>query len=131
MKKILVLTAFAACIAFFAQDAAAQTQTRVRFARGTHSATVSATVRGFAYRDYIVGSGAGQTMTVSVSGTNSATVLTVFAPDGSNVDGAAETDSYSGELAASGDYVIRVGMMRSAARRPGASTTFKLKITVQ
>ena len=131
MKKILVLIAFAACIAIFAQDAAAQTKTRVRFARGAHSATVSATVRGYAYRDYIVGSGAGQTMTVSVSGTNSATVLTVFAPDGTNVDGAAQTDSYSGELAASGDYVIRVGMMRSAARRPGASTTFKLKITVK
>jgi len=131
MKKILILIAFAACIAIFAQDAAAQTKTRVRFSRGTHSATGSATVRGYAYRDYIVGSGAGQTMTVSVSGTNSATVLTVFAPDGTNVDGAAQTDSYSGELAASGDYVIRVGMMRSAARRPGASTTFKLKITVK
>ncbi|HQX54580.1 MAG TPA: hypothetical protein PLP07_01540 [Pyrinomonadaceae bacterium] len=131
MKRLFILSAFAACINFFAQDASAQMKSRVRFARGTHSATVTATVKGFAYRDYIVGSGAGQTMTVSVKGTNSSTILTVFAPDGSNVDGAAETDQYSGELASSGDYVVRVGMMRSGARRPGATTTFKLKITVQ
>jgi hypothetical protein len=131
MKKLFVITAFAACLAFFVQDSAAQSKTRVRFARGTHSATVSGTVRGYAYRDFIVGSAAGQTMTVSVSGTNSSTILTVFAPDGTNVDGAAQTDQYSGQLAASGDYVVRVGMMRSAARRPGATTTFKLKITVQ
>ena len=126
MKRLFILSAFAACINFFAQDASAQMKSRVRFARGTHSATVTATVKG-----YIVGSGAGQTMTVSVKGTNSSTILTVFAPDGSNVDGAAETDQYSGELASSGDYVVRVGMMRSGARRPGATTTFKLKITVQ
>ena len=131
MKRLIVVTAFAAFIAFFTQDAAAQSKTRVRFARGTHSATVTGTVRGYAYRDYIVGSAAGQTMTVSVSGTNSSTILTVFAPDGSNVEGAAQTDQYSGELTASGDYVVRVGMMHSAARRPGATTTFKLKIKVQ
>ncbi|MBP6003545.1 MAG: hypothetical protein KA746_08950 [Pyrinomonadaceae bacterium] len=131
MKRLLLLAAIAACFAILPDYASAQTKTRVRFARGTHSGVVKGTIRGYAYRDYLVGSGAGEMMEVSIDATNDGTVFTIFRPDGSNIEGAAETVEYKGQLGPGGDYVIRVGMMRSAARRKGATSTYTLKIMVQ
>ena len=41
-----------------------------------------------------------------------------------------ETDHYSLETTESGDYVIRVFMMRAAARRKGATSDFALTISI-
>ncbi len=131
MKKLVLFAVIAAFVTILSADGTAQTKTRVRFARGAHSATVKATIRGYAYRDYIVGTSAGQTINVSITGTNSSTVFTIFRPDGTNLEEAAETDGYRGELDEGGDYVIRVGMMRSAARRGGSTSTFSLIVTIR
>lgn len=131
IRKLLFAAVIAASFAILSADAAAQSKTRVKFARGTQGATVKGVVRGYAYKDYVVGASAGQDMVVSISGTNPATVFTIFRPDGTNLEDAAQTDAYRGELPDSGDFVIRVGMMRSAARRPGSESTFSLKITIK
>jgi hypothetical protein len=47
-------------------------QTRIRFARGRSSATVSGNVGGKNGRDYILGVSAGQTMTVRITSDNGA-----------------------------------------------------------
>lgn len=42
-----------------------------------------------------------------------------------------ETDHYSLETTESGDYVIRVFLMRSAARRKGAASDYALTISIK
>ncbi len=61
--------------AFSADAAFAQTGTRIRFARGRTSATVSATIRGNAQRKYILAARAGQTLSANVSSRNGCVVL--------------------------------------------------------
>jgi hypothetical protein len=115
----------------FSNDAAAQTKQRVRFAKNATGTTISGTVRGFAYKDYIVGVRAGQTISVKLNSKNTFTVLTIFTPDGDNLEGATEMDEFSGELPTSGDYVIRVGMMRAEARRKNSIANYSLRLSVQ
>ena len=131
IKKLMFAAVIAASVAILSADAAAQSKTRVKFVGGTHGATVKGEIRGYAYKDYVVGASVGQDMSVSISATNPGTVLTIFRPNGTNLEDAAETDRYRGELPESGDFVIRVGMMRSAARRSGSRSTFSLKITIK
>jgi hypothetical protein len=127
MKRSIVITLFLA-IGFAIADA--QVKTRLRFAPGASSTSVKGTVRGYAYRDYIVRANADQTITASVSSANTYTVLTIFRPDGDNLDGAAQMDEFSGTLPVTGDYVIRVGMMRAGARKKGAVSNFTLKVSI-
>ena len=109
--------------------AAGQTKLRVRFARGAASATVGGTVRGFAYKDYVVGASAGQTLDVHLDQKTSS-VFTVFKPNGDNLEGAAEMNEFSTTLPVSGDYVIRVMMMRAQARRPNSISSYRLTISI-
>jgi hypothetical protein len=113
-----------------APDTDAQTKTRIRFAAGSSRVSVKGTIRGFAYRDHLVRASADQTLTTSVVSANRYTVLTVFRPDGDNLDGAAQTDEFSGPLPVTGDYVIRVAMMRAGARRAGAVSNFTLNVSI-
>src|SRR5437868_14377151 len=115
-KKVLVLSV-SALIFLFSFNISAQTKQRVSFAKGASDSTVSGTVRSYAYRDYIVGARAGQTISAKLTSNNTFTVLTIFMPGGDNLEDATEMDEFSGELPSSGDYVIRVGMMRAEARR--------------
>jgi hypothetical protein len=131
MKTMLMFSCLALCCFVIAVPAAAQAKQRVSFARGTSSTTVRGTVRGYAYRDYVVDASAGQTLDVKVRSANTYTVFTVFQPGGDNLEGAAQMDEFSGELPTSGDYVVRVAMMRAGARRPGAVSNFSLTISIK
>lgn len=115
----------------FPLDASAQARQQVSFARGAESATVRGSIRGYAYRDHIVSAREGQTISVSVKSPNTFTVFSIFLPDGTNLDGAIQMDSFTGELPASGDYVIRVGMMRAEARRRGSVSNYSLNIKIR
>jgi hypothetical protein len=129
MKRIPIL--FVILISLFAADAIAQVKQQVRFPAGSTGTTLSGTVRGSAYRDYIVGANAGQTISVGLSSANTYTVFTVFRPNGDNLEGATEMDEFSGELPERGDYIVRVLMMRAGARRPGAVSNYKVKISIE
>ena len=131
MKNKLILTAIFAIIAISAQYTSAQTKIRVRFPAGTHGTTVKGTVRGYAYKDYLVGASAGQTIEVKLTSTGNPSVFTVFNPDGTSLDIGAEREEFTGELPANGDYVVRVLMMRSDARRKNSASNYKLKITAK
>ena len=115
----------------FAADAIGQVKQRVRFAAGASGTTVTGTVRGYAYRDYVVGANAGQTINVRLTSANTYTVFTVFQPNGDNLEGATEMDEFTGNLPERGDYVVRVLMMRAGARRPGAVSNYKVKISIE
>ena len=120
----------AAVLALYAADSDAQVKTRLRFPSGASATSVRGTVRGYAYRDYVVRANADQTITASVSSPIGFTVLTIFRPDGENLDGAMQRSEFTGALPVTGDYVIRVGMMRARARRPRAVSNFTLKVSI-
>lgn len=93
---------------------------RVRFERGATSATVVDSIRGYAIVDYVLGATQGQSMNVSIATDNGANYFNILAPGETEVamfNGSIAENQYKGTLPASGDYTVRVYMMRSAARR--------------
>lgn len=106
---------------------------RVQFAKGQSSKTIKSTIRGSQTIDYLVRAGAGQTLTVSLRGSNGANYFNVIAP------GQQDAAMFRGELAENrmeqrllpteGDYVIRVYLVRAAARR-NESSNFTLTVSI-
>ena len=132
MKKILLLGFFILfLIVFSANDTAAQTKTRVQFARGTATATLKGRITGYNYKDFVVRANAGQTMTAEITGTNRFTQFSVFNPNMENMEMGIGTAEWTGELPETGDYTIRVLFPRAEARRKSAFGSFSLKISVQ
>lgn len=99
-----------------AQAPASSTIT-VRFAKGASSKTFTGSVKGYATIDYVVGARAGQTMTVKLTSPRSA-VFSVLSPSGDALEESIEANDFTGTLPASGNYRVRVGLMRNDARRP-------------
>lgn len=116
---------------FAVQSTAAQTKTRVKFSAGTHGSTVKGTIKGYAYRDYLLGAAEGQTIELKVTSTGSPSTLSLFRPDGETVMESVGNDEYTGQLEMSGDYVVRVLMMRNEARRKGSVSNYTLKISIR
>ena len=93
---------------------------RVQFAKGANSATVNGTIKGYQTVDYVLHASQGQSMNVSMATKNTATYFNILAPGETEVaffNGSVSENQYEGQLPATGDYKIRVYMMRSAARR--------------
>jgi hypothetical protein len=102
---------------------------RIRFQRGHSSTTVSGRIVGFDTRDYVVGAQAGQEMTVRLKASHPSTYFVIYTINGKPTD-MNETDDWSARLTESGDYVIRVFMMRSEARRKGAVANYTLSLSI-
>jgi hypothetical protein len=131
MRKPLMIAAASLCVI---APAVAQTPTRserVQFPRGATSQAVRGTIRGYSTVDYIIGARAGQTMRVGMQTNNRSTYFNVIAPGAQSAmfDGSVRGSSFSGRLPQTGDYRVRVYLMRNAARR-GESATFSLDIGV-
>lgn len=93
---------------------------RVHFKKGTNSGVVEASIKGYEIVDYVLGARAGQQMNVSLATKHGATYFNILAPGENEVAmfiGSTSGKQYEGSLPASGDYKVRVYMMRSAARR--------------
>ena len=93
---------------------------RVQFAKGANSATVNGTIKGYQTVDYVLHAAQGQSMNVSMATRNTATYFNILAPGETEVaffNGSVSENQYEGQLPATGDYRVRVYMMRSAARR--------------
>lgn len=131
MKKVVLIFILFAFTFLLSNEVAAQTKIRVKFSKGSASKTIKGTVTGYSYKDYIVGASAGQTLTASIKANTESTVLVVFLPNGDNLEGATESEDVSGELPVSGNYVIRVMMMRYQARRKGSISNYTLKISIK
>ena len=123
INAILVVCAFA--VTSTVADGVKQ---KIRFAKGSSSATVSGTVvRGNRDR-YYVGAKKGQTMSVKITSEESNAVFQVYRPGEEDAlpgagDGDDATD-WSGELPADAEYVIVVGGTRGNA-------TYKLKVSIE
>ncbi|MEM9105272.1 MAG: hypothetical protein AAGC96_06415 [Pseudomonadota bacterium] len=93
---------------------------QVQFASGENETTIKASIKGYETVDYVLGASAGQTMTVNMETDNLASYFNIIAPgetDAAFFVGSTLGNSYTGDLEQSGDYKVRVYMMRSAARR--------------
>jgi len=93
---------------------------RVKFKKSANSAVVEASIKGYETVDYVLGAKAGQYMNASLATKHGATYFNILAPGENEVamfNGSISENQYEGTLPASGDYKIRVYMMRSAARR--------------
>jgi hypothetical protein len=115
---------FAAAILFLAAPAAsAQSDIRterVRFERGATSAVIEDTITGYETVDYVLGAREGQYMNVGMATDNTANYFNILAPGETEVaffNGSVSENQYEGILPKTGDYKVRVYLMRSAARR--------------
>lgn len=104
---------------------------RVQFARGASAATIRGTLRGYDTIDYVVGAQAGQTMSVSLQATNASTYFNVLPPRSQEAifNSSLAGGRFSRRLGDTGDYRVRVYMMRNAARR-GERTSYSLAVAV-
>jgi hypothetical protein len=101
---------------------------KIRFAKGSSSATVSGTVvRGDSDR-YYVGAKKGQTMSVKITSEEDNAVFQIYLPgEEKALHGAGDGDdatNWSGELPADAEYVIVVGGTRGNA-------TYKLRVAIE
>lgn len=127
----------AGLLVFAGFGAAAQDRSvDVRFPAGATGTSISDSVAGRDAVLYRIGAEAGQTMSVSLSASNTATYFNIYAPGRGLGDEALvigeftdPPNSWSGALPASGDYTVAVFLYRSAARR-GESATFTLDLSV-
>ena len=113
----LILTAALLATTALAGDIRSE---RVQFHKGANSATIEAQIKGYETVDYVLGAKQGQSMNVSMATDNGANYFNIIAPGETDVAmfvGSTSGNQYEGRLPASGDYKVRVYMMRSAARR--------------
>ena len=123
-----VVAAVFICALTFSSTFAQGVKQKVRFARGTSSATIrGAVVRGDRDRYYLAAK-RGQTMTVKITSLETNAVFQIyFAGEQESLQGAGDDDDateWSGELPADNDYVIVVGGTRGNA-------TYTLKISIK
>jgi hypothetical protein len=118
-----LLAAAAALVLVQSMPAGAQPapprQERVTFAKGASAATIKGQLKGGADVDYRVHAAAGQTLSVSLKGSNRSNYFNVLPPGSADVAMHVGQDGepYTGMLPTDGDYTVRVYLMRNAARR--------------
>lgn len=105
---------------------------RVNFERGKSSATIESSITGYAVVDYVLGARQGQYMKVIMATDNGANYFNILSPGEDQVaifNGSIDENKYEGRLSQSGDYKLRVYMMRSAARRNEVAN-YRLEIII-
>ena len=108
-----------------AEDAARTVQdeikkVRVQFDSGASSKTVESSITGYETVDYMLNVKQGQSMNISMATGHGATYFNLMEPGeqyAAIYNGSISGNQFEGTAAKSGDYTIRVYMMRSAARR--------------
>ena len=93
---------------------------QVKFKPGSTSAVIEGSIKGYQIVDYILNVKEGQHMNVSMSTKNGANYFNILEPGETEVAifvGSSSGNQFEGVTKKSGDYKIRVYLMRSAARR--------------
>ena len=122
-SKAQALALAAVCVFVAAPTAVARDDIRterVQFKKGANSTVVEGSIKGYQTVDYVLGAQKGQTMNVSMATKHGATYFNILAPGQNEVamfNGSTSANQFEGVLPESGDYKVRVYMMRSAARR--------------
>lgn len=101
---------------------------RVQFAPGMTGTTIEGSIQGYEAVDYLLNVRAGQLMAVNLTTDNGANYFTILTPTEVSL-GSVSQSQYQGTLPMSGDYRIRVYIMRNAARR-NERANYRLGVTI-
>lgn len=116
---LLIPAVIAACVSPVLARDEFRTE-RVQFKAGTSGATVKGKIKGYETVDYVLEAGKGQNMNVSMATDNLSSYFNILPPgenEAAMFIGSTSGNQFEGTLPASGDYKIRVYMMRNAARQ--------------
>ena len=105
---------------------------RVQFKKGASSTVIEAKITGYEGVDYVLNAKKGQYMNVSMVTNNGANYFNIIAPGETDVaifSSSIGENQFEGTLPASGDYKIRVYLMRSAARR-NETAKYRLEMVI-
>ncbi len=105
----------------------------VHFASGATSAVVEDSIMGYETVDYVLGARKGQSMNVSMATDHTATYFNILAPHEDAIamfNSSMSENQYEGTLPETGEYKIRVYMMRSAARR-NEKANYRLEMIIE
>jgi hypothetical protein len=105
---------------------------QVQFQRGKSAVTITGSITGYQVIDYKLRARAGQTMVVRLKTDNLGNYFNLLAPGESDVAffiGSVKGNEYRGRLPRSGEYTVRVYLMRNVARR-GKTANFHLEIAI-
>jgi hypothetical protein len=104
---------------------------QVQFSQGATSKVIKGQIKGDNDIDYVVKAGAGQTLKVTLQGTNLQNYFNVNPPNSeqSMFVGSSSGNTFQGILPTEGNYTIRVYLMRPAARR-NESSNYTLNISI-
>lgn len=109
VKCLKSVAAIALICSFAVAVLAAQTATRIRFARGKSAAKVSGTVGKYGKKEFVIGAKKSQFLTTSVdSGCESVTLDVLYKENGESLSGDEVLPEFSNTLPSDGDYIIRV-----------------------
>jgi len=128
LKQIAVMVLFVALVPLVSF---AQKKVSVTLSPDSPSKVIKGTFKGDAYIDYTVYVEEGQTFKVAYKGSTNSSSFNLMSPDTSVAAihmGDTDGNNYSGKIAKSGIYTIRVSQMRSAARK-GTSVNFTLTLS--
>lgn len=129
MRSIL----FASAILVAAPAMAAEIRTEpVRFAAGAESTLVEGRIAGDEIVDHLFGAEAEGHVEISMTSDNPSAFFNLIAPgqtDAAFFNGSVDGNVFAGELPTSGEYRIRVYLLRSAAQR-SQSADYKLDIRI-
>lgn len=114
LMSILAITAFAI-----------QNATRIRFAKGKSSATMSGSVGSSGMKDYIIRGNKGQELTASVTSACESVEIIVIDNGTGNVISENPSTEYADELPGTDDYLIRV------QNGDSATCKFTLKVGIK
>lgn len=104
----------------------------VHFEKGKSNVTIESSIKGDQIIDYVFPVKEGQILFTSLATDNSANYFNIMEPKEEYVaifNSSMNENMYEGELKKTGDYTIRVYLMRSAARR-NEKANFRLEIIV-
>lgn len=93
---------------------------RVQFKAGTSGKVIEGQIKGDQTVDYVINARKGQSANISLGSKNSAAYFNLLAPGEKDVamfNGSVSGNQFEGKLPKTGDYKVRVYLIRSAARR--------------
>jgi hypothetical protein len=112
-----------------AQPGGKGTSTRVRFASGTSSQTISAQLIGTQTATYVIGATKGQVMTLESTPANTV-LLTLVGPDRKAIAGGRDIGGFAGRLGSTGDMTVTVKLTPKRSKG-NASITYRLRIAIE
>jgi hypothetical protein len=104
---------------------------RVQFKKGETGATIKGHIKGYEIVDYVLGARAGQSLIVILNTDNSMSYFNVMVPgkESALFVGSTSGSRFEGDLPKSGDYRVRVYLVRAAARR-NERANYRLEIGI-